>query len=271
MRARSIEELISLKGRRALVTGANGHLGKEISYTLAELGADLVLLDLPNTNFQKIIENLTKINKNINIEIIDCDLEDESSRNDLIEKINQEGKSLDILVNNAAFVGSTNISGWSEDFENQSLESWRRAIEVNVTSVFHLTKGLATSLIRSNHNSIINIASIYGVVAPNYSIYKNTPIANPSAYAVSKAGVIHLTKWLSTTLAPDIRVNSISPGGVYNDNLPEIFVKQYSEKVPMERMASSEDIKGAISFLATDLSSYITGQNIIVDGGWTVQ
>ena len=269
MTKKSLKNLMSLKGRRALVTGANGNLGIEIACTLAESGADLLLLDLPNSDYTELKEAIFKTNESISVETIDCDLEDESSRSIVIETLLQESQKLNIIVNNAAFVGSTDLEGWSDDFENQSLESWRRAIEVNLTSVFHFSKELSIKLKENDCSSIINIGSIYGVIAPDYSIYDKTSMGNPSAYAVSKAGLIHLTKWLSTTLAPNVRVNSISPGGVFNENLPESFIEAYRKKTPMNRMASSEDIKGAIIFLASDLSGYITGQNIMVDGGWT--
>ena len=125
-------------------------------------------------------------------------------------------------------------------------------------------------LLRKNNNgSIINIASIYGMNAPDYSLYKGTDMGNPAGYSVSKGGLIQLTRWLATTLAPDIRVNAISPGGVLR-NQPKEFIQRYNARTPLGRMATEEDFKGVIAYLASDLSQYVTGQNLLVDGGWTI-
>ena len=120
----------------------------------------------------------------------------------------------------------------------------------------------------NKNGSIINVASIYGVLGPNYSLYEGTDMGNPAAYAVSKGGLIQLTRWLSTTLAPDIRVNTISPGGVFRNQADE-FVHRYESRTPLGRMAREEDFIGVTAYLASDLSAYVTGQNLIVDGGWT--
>ena len=117
--------------------------------------------------------------------------------------------------------------------------------------------------------SIINIASIYGLYGPDWSLYEGTNMNNPAAYAASKGGLIQLTKWLATTIAPEVRVNAISPGGIFR-NQSTIFVKRYEDKTPLGRMASEDDFRGAIAYLATDMSKYVTGQNFSVDGGWGV-
>ena len=186
----------------------------------------------------------------------------------MINDLTGQDEHLDILINNAAFVGTSDLKGWVTDFENQSVETWQRALEVNLTAAFDLSKGLAPKLKQNGHGSIINIASIYGLNGPDYSLYEGTDMGNPAAYAASKGGLLQLTRWLSTTLAPDVRVNSISPGGVFR-NQPEEFVKRYKARTPLGRMASEEDIKGAMVYLASDLSMYMTGQNLVVDGGWT--
>ena len=265
---KKISDLMNLKGRTALITGATGGIGQEIALTIAELGGDLLLVDRPGSNYDSIKEKIFD-NWNVNIECIDCNLESELSRRLLIEQVNGRDKELNIIINNAAFVGESDLKGWVTDFEDQDIETWRRALEVNLTSVFHLSQGLAKKLKTSGHASIINMASIYGVSGPDYSLYKGTEMGNPAAYSASKGGLIQLTKWLSTTIAPDIRVNAISPGGVFRHQ-PELFVKRYQQKTPLARMAIEEDFKGIIAYLASDLSSYVTGQNIIVDGGWSV-
>jgi len=264
----AIKHLINLEGRRALITGATGGLGHQMAVTLAELGADLILLDHPSSDYTQVLKSIEEIS-HASVELMDCDLEDGAARSNIIDILFKMPENLNILINNAAFVGTSNLEGWNTDFYEQSLDTWRRALEVNLTAVFDICKGLAVKLKNSGHASIINIGSIYGVNAPDYSLYKNTDINNPAAYAASKGGLIQLTRWLATTLAPDVRVNSISPGGVFR-NQPASFVKRYEKKTPLSRMARDEDLKGVTAFLSSDLSAYITGQNIIVDGGWTI-
>ena len=132
-----------------------------------------------------------------------------------------------------------------------------------------MARGLAPLLKKSRGGSIINIASIYGSYGPDYQLYEGTSMGNPAAYAASKGGLLQLTRWLATTLAPNVRVNAISPGGVFR-NQPENFVKRYVARTPLRRMATEEDFCGAISYLSSDLSRYVTGQNLAVDGGWGV-
>ena len=260
-------DLSSLVGRRALITGSAGFLGRTFADTLADLGADLILIDRPGSELTKLSDAL-KSQYDVKVNSFSCDFENSDSRIELINKIKKLGISLDILINNAAFVGSTNLDGWNTIFEKQTIDTWRKAFEINLTSAFELSQGLLPLLKQSPNASIINIASIYGTLGPDWSLYTNTNMANPAAYSVSKGGLIQLTKWLSTTLAPEVRVNSISPGGIFR-NQHQDFVERYSRKTPMARMANEEDFRGVIGFLASDLSSYVTGQNICIDGGWS--
>jgi len=263
----TIKDLSNLNGRRVLITGAAGRLGQVMADTLSELGASLVLVDLPASDIKNLSKKLVS-RWGVKVETYYCDLEDNSQRSELIESIKNDEQKLNILINNAAFVGSSDLKGWSVPFEEQTLETWQRALQVNLTSVFDLSKGLSSKLSLSGHASIINIASIYGVLGPDYSLYEGTKMGNPAAYAASKGGLIQFTRWLSTTLAPSIRVNAISPGGIFSGQ-SDNFVKRYENKVPLERMGNEEDLKGIIAFLASDLSSYVTGQNIMIDGGWS--
>ena len=265
---KKISDLMNLHGRRALITGATGGIGQEMAITIAELGGSLLLVDRPESDYEPIKQKILD-NWNVKIECVDCDLENEGSRVELVNSINKGKQGLDILINNAAFVGSTDLDGWATDFDNQSIDTWRRAMEVNLTAVFHLTQGCTPLLKKSNGGSIINVASIYAINGPDYSLYEGTEMGNPAAYAASKGGLLQLTRWLSTTLAPNIRVNAISPGGVLR-NQPEAFIKRYIAKTPLGKMAENEDFKGTVAYLASDLSEYVTGQNLPVDGGWTI-
>lgn len=255
------------KNRVIIITGASGHLGEMAAEEFKKLKYKLILVD---KNFSQLKLLKKKINKDgfENVEIFKCDLESQISREDLIKKIKKKYFAIDVLLNNAAFVGTTKLSGWNESFEKQSISTWKRAIEVNLTAPFHLSQGLYQLMSKGKSSSIINIISTYGFLGPNWDLYKGTKMGNPAAYAASKGGLLQLTRWLSTTLAPKIRVNSISPGGIFR-NQNKKFVQRYIERTPMKRMASENDILGAITYLSSEESNYVTGQNIIVDGGWS--
>ncbi len=264
----SFAELMNLEGRRALITGATGGIGRVIAQTLAELGADLLLVDRPGSDYGTLAQELSRFRR-VRVESIDCDLEVQGDRDRLIDSVRKHASGLDVLVNNAAFVGTSDLPGWVTEFERQSVDTWRRALEVNLTAAFDLAKGLTPVLKRSRGAAIVNIGSSYGTYGPDYRLYEGTAMGNPAAYAASKGGLIQLTRWLATTLAPHVRVNAISPGGVFR-NQPAVFVGRYAARTPLGRMATEDDFRGAIGYLASDLSRYVTGQNLAVDGGWGV-
>ncbi|MDA9285252.1 SDR family oxidoreductase [Pseudomonadales bacterium] len=257
---------MSLAGRRALITGAAGKLGGVMASTLAELGANLVLVDRPGSNFDSIIEEL-KVHWSMTPDIIECDLENENNRLSLIDEVRADQRGLNILINNAAFVGSSELQGWVAPFEDQTLDTWRRAMEVNLTAAFHLCQAFTPELDNADGGNIINIGSIYGEYGPDWRLYDGTGMGNPAAYAASKGGLLQLTRWLATSVAPKVRVNAISPGGIYRQQ-PKKFVERYEERTPLQRMGTEEDFRGVVAYLASDLSEYVTGQNLRVNGGW---
>jgi len=263
----NLAELMNLKGRRVLVTGAAGALGQTICDVLGEMGAGIILVDRSEMQLSKLAEDLKK-RWQIPLEQYVIDLEDQSERLFLIKTMIESNQGLDVLINNAAFVGTSEMTGWAVPFEEQTLQAWRRALEVNLTAPFDLCKGLAP-LLKKTSGNIINIGSIYGEYAPDWRLYAGTSMSNPAAYGAAKGGLIQLTRWLATTLAPNIRVNSISPGGIERGQ-PEIFIERYKAKTPLGRMACEDDFRGAIAYLASNLSSYVTGQNLRVDGGWGI-
>jgi len=239
-----------------------------MSETLAEMGADLVLVDLPASALSAQAKDLVR-QHGINVQVEYCDLEYSAQREELAKQVLGNGRVLNVLINNAAFVGTSGLQGWSEPFEKQTIEAWRRALEVNLTSVFHLCQLFTEALRESRSGSVINIASIYGEYGPDWSLYEGTSMANPAAYGASKGGVIQFTRWLATTLGPDVRANVISPGGVARGQ-PDSFVEQYKSRTPLKRMAAEDDFRGTTAYLAGDMSSYVTGQVLRVDGGWGV-
>ena len=262
----TIKELSNLKGRRALITGATGSLGKVMADTLAELGADLILVDRPGSDFDSLSANLSNRWK-VKVECQVCDLEQQEQRAGLMDWMKSVDQGLNILINNAAFVGTSDLQGWAVPFEEQTVDTWRRALEVNLTAIFDLCQGLTPLLKAAEGASIINIASIYGLYGPDWGLYKGTNMSSPAAYGASKGGLLQFTRWLATTIAPNVRVNAISPGGVFR-NQPEAFVQRYEAKTPLGRMAIEDDFRGVVAYLASDLSKYVTGQNFSVDGGW---
>jgi len=263
----TLRELSDMSGRRVLITGGAGHLGRVMAETLTELGASIILLDRPGAQFENIQHDLIHKWK-VDCLSIECNLESEEERNRAIKEIKSDGKGLNCLINNAAFGGTTALEGWVTPFETQSLGSWRRALEVNLTAPFHFSQAFASELRAAKGGNIINITSIYGELGPDWRLYEDTEMGNPAAYGASKGGLAQLTRWLATTLAPDIRVNAISPGGVFR-NQPEAFVERYVSKTPLNRMATEDDFRGAVAYLASDQSAYVSGQMISVDGGWS--
>jgi NAD(P)-dependent dehydrogenase (short-subunit alcohol dehydrogenase family) len=266
---RSLRELMSLEGRVALVTGGAGHIGRAIGHALAELGAQVAVVDISASSAAAAASELSQRWPAAPAAEFSCDLEQSDEVRDLPRRIRERLGRIDIIVNCAAFVGTSGLEGWAVPFEQQSDKTWRRAIEVNLTAPFLLVQAAAADLRVSGHGSVINISSIYGLSGPDWRLYEGTTLGNPAAYAASKGGLIQATRWLSTTLAPYIRVNAIAPGGVFRDT-PEPFLSRYTARTPLGRMAREEDFKGAVAYLASDLSAYVTGQCLAVDGGWTV-
>jgi NAD(P)-dependent dehydrogenase (short-subunit alcohol dehydrogenase family) len=254
-----------LKGKTALITGGLGNLGRVLCAEFAKQGTNLVVLD--KTEEDKVFLSELRTNA-ISVKFYQVDFEVETSRSRAIEEISKTIQSLDILINNAAYVGSTDVEGWAVPFKDQSLATWNKALEVNLTTPFHLVQGFEKLLRLSEVPTIINVGSIYGSHGPDWEIYRGTQMGNPAGYAASKGGLIQLTRWLATTLSPKIRVNCVSPGGI-SRNQEMDFVEKYKLRTPLNRMATEEEIVSTILFLSSTSASYITGQNIQVDGGWS--
>ncbi|TCS35098.1 NAD(P)-dependent dehydrogenase (short-subunit alcohol dehydrogenase family) [Paucimonas lemoignei] len=262
---RTLSQLMSLEGRLAVITGGAGHLGRAMADALAELGCSVCLLDRNRSALRDAQEQL-QARWQTPVATLEIDLEAESERAAVAAWITEKFGRADILINNAGFVGDSQLRGWVVPFEEQAIDTWRRALEVNLTAAFHLSQVLTPLLRTSGHGSIINVGSIYGVVGPDLRLYEGTPMGNPAAYAASKGGLLQATKWLASVLGPDVRVNAISPGGIAR-NQPEAFARRYEQKTPLRRMGLEEDFKGAVAYFASDLSAWVTGENLMVDGG----
>jgi len=265
---KSLQQLGDLSGRRAIVTGGAGHIGLAVGEALVEMGADVSVMDLSADACQERVDALSQFRKHDGA-AIPCDLRDEQSTREAIRQGIGRMGGLDILVHTAAYIGTTQAHGWAVPFEDQGVEAWDAAMRVNLTSAFVMAQEAKTALEDSGHGAVILFASHYGLVGPDMRLYEETDMANPAGYSASKGGLIQLTRYLATVLAPTIRVNAISPGGVWRDQ-PEQFQQRYTSNTPLGRMAGEEDLKGAVAYLASDMSAYVTGHNLVVDGGITV-
>lgn len=253
----SIHTKLDIKGRSALITGGAGHIGQKCAETLAELGATLTLLDLPGGP-------LTQATQKFNATPIACDLSNIEETKYAAHQLHD----IEIFIHTASLVGTTRIPGWAEEIENQTTESWQKAMNVGVASAFEIAQILRPQLARNGRGSIILFSSIYGQVAPDFKLYEGTGMGNPVGYGVTKGGLTQLCRYLTTTYSPKIRTNIISPGGVARGQHPD-FVDKYNAKTPLKRMAIEDDLAGAIAYFASDLSLYTTGQDLAIDGGFT--
>lgn len=266
---RSIHDLVSLRGRSALVTGGAGHIGLAAAEALLEAGAKVALLDLDAAAAARCAERFDARWPGMTLPI-GCDLSDESATRDAARQVIAAMQGLDILVHSAAFVGTTKMAGWAVPFGEQTVAAWDAGMRVNLTSAFVLTQEARQALAASGRGSVIFVSSIYGLVGSDAAVYEGTSmnVDRVLAYSASKGGLLQLMRHLSTLLAPAVRVNAISPGGIERGQ-PEAFRRQFAARTPLKRMGTEEDMKGAVAYLASDLSAYVTGQNMVVDGGWT--
>lgn len=272
----TIQQKFDLTGRVAVVTGGGGQLGNEFCRTLVEAGAAVVVVDLNASAAQATADRLT--NGGYKSLAVPTDITQPEAVNALVEKTLSTFGRLDILVNSAALDPKFDPDAMNKGitpgaFEDYPLDLWNSALNVNLTGMFLMTQACVKPMIeQGKKGSVINICSTYGLNGPDQRIYikDGKRVAfKPVYYTVTKAGVMGFTKYLAAYYAgTDIRVNALTPGGVFN-NHEDYFVKNYSAKTIMGRMAQKDEMNGALLFLASDASSYMTGNNVVVDGGWT--
>jgi 2-deoxy-D-gluconate 3-dehydrogenase len=272
----TIMDKFNLAGKVAVVTGGAGLLGKEFCRTLAEAEASVVVVDLNADASAKLAADLTSAK--YRVRAVPTDITNPDSVIALVESTLKAFGRLDILVNCAAmdpkFDSDALAKGLTPGrFEDYPLDQWNAAMNVNLTGMFLVTQACVKPMLeKGKKGSIINICSTYGLNGPDQRIYikEGKRLAfKPVYYTVTKAGVMGFTKYLAAYyMGTEIRVNALTPGGVYN-NHDETFVANYSAKTILGRMAHKDEMNGALLFLASDASSYMTGGNVIVDGGWT--
>jgi NAD(P)-dependent dehydrogenase (short-subunit alcohol dehydrogenase family) len=242
----------NLNGKVIIVTGGNGLIGKSIVDRIKTAEAICINADLHSIN----TDDLSSIY---------CDITDPNSIANTVDLVLSKYGKIDGLVNNAY----PRTSDWGEKFENISIDSWKNNVDMQLNSIFVFCQKVLPYMRICNSGSIVNIGSIYGSVGPDFNVYDNTNLTMPAAYSAIKGGIINFSKYLASYYGKNnIRVNCVSPGGIF-DHQPIEFVRNYESKVPMKRMGKPDDISPAVAFLLSDDSSYITGQNVIIDGGWT--
>lgn len=268
----SLAERFSLAGKAAIVTGAAGLLGRYHCRALVEAGATVVATDLDAGACETLAHELGD-----SVLAIAADVSDPVSVRALADAVLTQTGRVDVLVNNAAindrFENPSSALELSR-FENYPLELWKRSLDVNVTGTFLCCQVIGAEMARSGRGSIINVASTYAIVAPDQSLYQDPDghqrFYKSAVYPTTKGAVLALTRFLATYWAQaGVRVNALSPGGVENSQ-DEFFVREYARRTPLNRMAIPSDFMGGLIFLASDASAYMTGANLVVDGGFTV-
>jgi len=275
----SVKKQFDLTGLTALITGGAGFLGIQFAEAIAEMGGKPLLIDI-NEKQLKIAEKKLQEAGLVNFSAYVADIANENLFRKSFKTILSENNAVDILINSAALTKAV-IDNSNHDFfapyEKTDLRLWEEGLKFNLTATHITCKIVGEQMAEIGKGSIINIASDIGVISPNQTIYEpdeagyeGVNFNSPASYSVSKAGVIHLTKYLSTYWAKkNVRVNCISPAGVYR-NHDKNFVKKLSSQIPMGRMALPNEFKGAIIFFASDASSFVTGHNMLIDGGRSI-
>lgn len=267
-----IKELFSLEGRVTVVTGALGLLGREHCRCLARAGAHVIAADLAEDACKELASTLPTPSLGHFLDVTDAD-----SVRWLLDAVMKEFGHVDVLINNAGvndMVEDPLLALQQSMFENYPLHMWKKFMDVNVSGVFLCSQVFGSRMALQGKGSIINIASTYGIVAPDQSLYRapsgEQAFFKSPAYPTSKGAVIAFTRYLAAYWGPaGVRVNALSPGGVRNGQ-DIFFIEKYASKTPLGRMAAPNDYRGALIFLASEASSYITGGNLVADGGWTI-
>jgi hypothetical protein len=275
-----MSNIFDLSNKRAVITGGAGLLGRAHAISLLKVGANVDLWDLNLEKLKALKSELQDLFPNQEVDLHKVDITREAEIVNILATSYSDEKSIEVLINNAAMNPTMKDDQKSDSkdsrLENYSIESWNREIGVGLTGAFLCSKHVGTKMAKKGYGVILNIASDLSVIAPDQRIYLIDGLENdsqpvkPVTYSVIKSGLVGLTKYLATYWATSgIRANSLSPGGIF-DNQPDQFVEKLTNLIPMGRMASPEDYYGAVQFLCSDASSYMTGQNLIIDGGRSV-
>lgn len=262
----NVEKMMDLSGKVVFLTGAAGLLGTQYSIALSKSGANVILADVNYSQCKKLEKEL-KEKFNVDPFAIKLDISKEKSIDNSISKVMKKYSKIDVLINNAVFPETKKER--SIKFEKFPVELWNKIFAVNVTGVFLCNQKIGHIMVNQKSGSIINVSSMYGLVAADQRIYGKSGLNSTAAYAVTKSALFNFTRYLASYWSnTGVRVNSLTLGGVKNKQDTE-FIKKYSTKTMIGRMANKDEYVGALLFLASDASSYMTGANLVVDGGWT--
>ncbi len=268
------EDLFNIRNKVVIITGGLGQLGRQFSLTLVDRGAKVAIFDV-QANEQKIVERFGERHEDANLFFLPIDITRRDSLEAGLKKVIKRWDIPHALINNAALDSPPNAPAEENGpFESYPEESWDAVMKVNVKGVFLCCQVVGGRMAATGRGSIINICSTYGLVSPDQRIYeyrirRGAPFFKPVAYSASKSALLNLTRYLATYwAAKNVRVNTLTFGGVFNGQ-DEEFLKGYCARVPLGRMAREDEYNGAIIFLVSDASSYMTGSNLVIDGGWT--
>jgi NAD(P)-dependent dehydrogenase (short-subunit alcohol dehydrogenase family) len=264
-------ELFSVKNKNIILTGASGLLGSYFARILLERGANMALID-HNPSVSKSLKNEFCYTGQT-IHVYKCDLSKPKEINSTLKKIKKDFFSLDVLINNAAFVSSKSFGIKDfKNFETHPFDLWKKSFEVNVDAPFLLCQNVLGVMKKQKSGNIINISSNYGLLGPDFDTYDGEKLWTPPGYAVTKSAILNLTRYVANLYGKHgIRCNTLSPSGVSTDKLTDRFKKRYASRNAFKRMAKVSDYAGPMIFLCSDASGYMTGANLIVDGGWTAK
>ncbi|MDX5337609.1 MAG: SDR family oxidoreductase [Cyclobacteriaceae bacterium] len=263
-----MKDIFDLSEKTVLLTGGAGLLGPEMASALLQKGARVILADINAEKCDKIVGE--RAWDQTMVKTISLDVASQDSWKNSVNQIVSEFGRIDVLINGAASTNQSKTANFEAGFENFPEEDWDRIMDINLKGTFLGCQVVGKQMLLQGKGSIINVASLYGVVSPNHRIYPGTGIFQPVAYSVSKHGVIALTKYLATLWGDKgIRVNSLTPGGVWNQH-EGLFYERYKQLNPSGDMADKSDMNGGVVFLASDASKHVIGHNLIIDGGYSV-
>ena len=270
MKQKPLEKIFNIKNKNILLTGSAGRIGEHFAHVLSQNGANVILVDIDAKKNKKLETTLKNLYNTTPLSI-NADISSESDVKTMIKIILKKFKTIDVLINNAHFI-SRDHPKRDANFENYPLELWDSMVNQNLRSLFLCSKEIGKIMLKQKKGIIVNISSIYGIKGADQRIYGKSRLNSPSPYAATKGGLVNFTRYLAAYWhGKNIRVNTLTLGGVYDSKLHinKDFVKKYSSKTILGRMAQKSDFDGALLFLSSDASAYVTGTNLIVDGGWT--
>jgi len=265
-----IDEIFNIKGKTIVLTGSAGRVGSRFAYILSKAGANVILVDKEAKQNLKLASEIVRKFKTKAV-AHNVDINDEEQVDKFVKAIVKKYKKIDVLINNAHFV-PRNHPKKDAPFEKFPVELWDKVISENIRGFFLCSQKIGSVMVKRKKGVILNISSIYGLVGPDQRIYGKSRLESPAFYSATKGAMVNLTRYLAAYWqGKNIRVNTLTLGGIFDKKLhtDKTFVQKYSERTILGRMAKREDFDGAILFLTSDASSYMTGANLVVDGGWT--